>query len=536
MRPPSSGVWGWRLAATAAPFLALPPGAPRSACSRPRFARSALNKIFPDHWSFMLGEVAMYCFVILLVTGVYLTFFFDPSPDQVVYDGSYEPLQGHRMSAAYGPPLDISFDVRAGLVMRQMHHWAALVFIAAIVVHLCRVFFTGAFRRPREINWIVGVTLLVLAIANGFSGYSLPDDLLSGTGLRIAYSIALSIPVVGTWLAFLVLRRRVPDATSSSPGSSSSTCCCCRPLIVGLLGAHLAILWRQKHTQFRGPGRTEDERRGLAPVAHATRPSAIGLFCLVIGACSPPSAGWPRSTRLALRAVRRPTAVGHRRPARLVRGLARRRPPHHARPGSRALRPHHRQPVLPRRAPPGLTFGALTCGRSSRRRFTEDRDAHNLLDRPRDRARAHRHRRRRAHLLRGPAPGRRQDVFSQKLNLTVSTVTWSLRVLAIALPLAVALVTYRFCRDLVGADHLEEEKEEIRASSSRWVRPRLPPSPLPPGFPAWPRKTAAVSTSAITPAAPGRAATYMSVRACSWHSWACSSGTSAPVTMANDDA
>src|SRR5205807_7886585 len=149
------------------------------------FARTALDKIFPDHWSFMLGEVALYCFLVLVITGVYLTFFFNPSAHEVVYHGSYAPLRGLRMSEAYRSTIRLSFDVRAGLVFRQIHPWAALVFVAAIVTHLCRIFFTGAFRRPRELNWIVGVSLLVLAIANGFTGYSLPDDLLSGTGLRI---------------------------------------------------------------------------------------------------------------------------------------------------------------------------------------------------------------------------------------------------------------------------------------------------------------------------------------------------------------
>jgi len=181
-----------------------------------KFARKALDKIFPDHWSFMLGEVALYCFVILVLTGVFLTFFFNASAHEVVYHGSYKPLEGVRMSEAYRSTVRLSFDVRAGLVMRQIHHWAALLFAASVVAHLCRIFFTGAFRRPRELNWVIGVTLLVLVILNGFTGYSLPDDLLSGTGLRIAYSIALSIPIAGTWLAFLFFGGEFP-ATALIP-------------------------------------------------------------------------------------------------------------------------------------------------------------------------------------------------------------------------------------------------------------------------------------------------------------------------------
>ena len=148
----------------------------------------------------MLGEIALYSFIILLLSGVYLTFFYKPSLIEIVYDGSYLPLKGIKMSEAYASTLEISFDVRGGLLMRQVHHWGALLFVAAITVHLLRVFFTGAFRKPRELNWVIGVGLLVLAIFEGFSGYSLPDDLLSGTGIRIASGIALAIPVIGTYV------------------------------------------------------------------------------------------------------------------------------------------------------------------------------------------------------------------------------------------------------------------------------------------------------------------------------------------------
>src|SRR3954449_7255625 len=138
--------------------------------------RRTLNKVFPDHWSFMLGEVALYSFIVLLLSGTYLTLFFEGSSREVIYNGSYTPLKGIPMSAAYASTLDISFDVRGGLIMRQIHHWAALLFMASIVVHLARVYFTGAFRKPRELNWILGVGLLTLGLVEGFAGYSLPDD------------------------------------------------------------------------------------------------------------------------------------------------------------------------------------------------------------------------------------------------------------------------------------------------------------------------------------------------------------------------
>src|SRR3982074_2334744 len=163
--------------------------------------RRQINKVFPTHWSFLLGEIALYSFIVLLITGVYLTLFFDPSMTEVTYNGGYQPLRGVQMSRAYETALNISFEVRGGLFVRQIHHWAALMFAAAIMVHLARIFFTGAFRRPREANWVIGSLLLILAMFEGYFGYSLPDDLLSGTGLRAAFSgITMGVPVIGTWL------------------------------------------------------------------------------------------------------------------------------------------------------------------------------------------------------------------------------------------------------------------------------------------------------------------------------------------------
>lgn len=162
--------------------------------------RRQLNKVFPTHWSFLLGEIALYSFVVLLISGIYLALFFDPSMSEIAYNGVYQPLRGTEMSTAYASALDLSFEVRGGLFVRQIHHWAALMFAASIVVHLARVFFTGAFRRPREANWVIGSVLLILTMAEGFTGYSLPDDLLSGTGLRVVTQGMMSLPIVGTWM------------------------------------------------------------------------------------------------------------------------------------------------------------------------------------------------------------------------------------------------------------------------------------------------------------------------------------------------
>jgi len=183
-----------------------------------RFSRNFLNHIFPDHWSFMLGEIALYSFVLLVITGFFLAMFFSASAAEGPYQGSYAALQGVSASAAYRSALHISFDVPAGLLIRQMHHWASLIFVAAILLHLCRIFFTAAYRKPREINWIIGVTLLFFALTNGYFGYSVPDDLLSGTGLRIAYAILLSVPLIGPWMAFLFFGAAPPTSAIASTG------------------------------------------------------------------------------------------------------------------------------------------------------------------------------------------------------------------------------------------------------------------------------------------------------------------------------
>ena len=172
--------------------------------------RTQINKVFPTHWSFMLGEIALWSFVVLLLTGVFLTLWYCPSMAEVVYDGSYSPLRGLEMSEAYASSLNISFDIRGGLLMRQVHHWAALLFVASIGLHMLRIFFTGAFRKPRELNWVIGFVLFILAMAEGFTGYSLPDDLLSGNGLRIIDGMVKGLPIIGTWTTFLLFGGEFP--------------------------------------------------------------------------------------------------------------------------------------------------------------------------------------------------------------------------------------------------------------------------------------------------------------------------------------
>src|ERR1700757_3685101 len=165
--------------------------------------RWALRYVFPDHWSFLLGEIALYAFLVLIGTGIFLTLYYIPSQSQVIYHGSYALLRTQEMSEAYRSVLDISFNVPAGLLMRQVHHWAADVFVASIVLHLCRIFFTGAYRKPRDLNYYIGLRMLMRGILEGFARYWLVHDLLSGMGLAIAYSVALAIPLIGAQLGYL---------------------------------------------------------------------------------------------------------------------------------------------------------------------------------------------------------------------------------------------------------------------------------------------------------------------------------------------
>jgi len=243
--------------------------------------REVGRKIFPDHWSFMLGEVALYSFVAILLSGTFLTFFFNPSMTEVHYEGSYVPLKGIEMSAAYASSLDISFDVRGGLLMRQVHHWAALLFVASIGLHMLRVFFTGAYRKPRELNWLIGFVLFVLAMGEGFTGYSLPDDLLSGNGLRIIDGMLKAVPIIGSWISYYLFGGEFPG--TDIVGRLYSLHILLLPaILIAALGVHLLLLVINKHTQFAGPGKTNDNVVGV-PVMPVFAAKAGGFFFIVFG-------------------------------------------------------------------------------------------------------------------------------------------------------------------------------------------------------------------------------------------------------------
>ncbi|MBA2419293.1 MAG: ubiquinol-cytochrome c reductase cytochrome b subunit [Nocardioidaceae bacterium] len=244
-------------------------------------ARGLIRKVFPDHWSFMLGEIALYSFIVLLLSGTFLTFWFQPSMQEITYTGSYTPLYGLEMSQAYASTLDISFDIRGGLLMRQIHHWSAMLFIAAMYVHMLRVFFTGAFRKPRELNWVIGVLLMVLGLIEGFAGYSLPDDLLSGTGLRFVDGLIRSIPIVGSYLEYFVFGGEFPG-NEIIPRLYMVHILLVPALLLGLIAAHMLLLVYHKHTQWPGPGRTEKNVVGY-PVLPVYAAKAGGFFFVVFG-------------------------------------------------------------------------------------------------------------------------------------------------------------------------------------------------------------------------------------------------------------
>jgi ubiquinol-cytochrome c reductase cytochrome b subunit len=414
-----------------------------------KLARTALNKVFPDHWSFMLGELGLYCFIVLVLTGVYLTFFFSPSLNTVIYQGSYGPLRGVEMSEAYRSALELSFDVRAGLVMRQIHHWAALLFLASLGVHLARVFFTGAFRRPRELNWIIGCTLLILAMLNGLFGYSLLDDQLSGTGLRIVYSITLSVPLVGTWLASLLFGGEFPGPDIISRLYVIHILLV-PAVITILLTAHLAILVRQKHTHFPGPGRRDDNVVGerMWPTYAA---KALGLFFLTsavlafLGGVFQINPIWiygPFDPAEVSAASQPDWYMGWLDGAlRIMPGWE-----------IRAFGFEIPNPFFPGVLLAGLTFTLLYAWPFLEARVTRDHAERHLLDRPRQRP---------VRTALGMATiafytvlflGGAADVLGATFGLSVNAILWTFRFLCLLAPPVVGVVTYLLCKEMSARD------------------------------------------------------------------------------------
>ena len=422
-----------------------------------RGGRHLLNKIFPDHWSFMLVEIALYSFIVLLLTGIFLTLYFVPSEATVVYHGGYRPLDGAKVSEAFASTVNLSFAVRGGLLMRQMHHWAANIFVGSIVVHLLRIFFTGAFRRPREINWIIGANLLILAIFNGFLGYSLPDDLVSGTGIRIAFSILESVPIVGSQLAFLLFGGNFPGNGAIIPRFFIIHVLILPLVILGLLGAHLGMLIRHKHTQFRQRHAREDNVVGT-PLWPTFATKTGGFFFLTTGITALLGA-FVQINPIWIYGQYYPYKVSYAVQPDWYMGWL-----------DGALRvmpawelhlPGHMIPnvFFPAVLLPGITFTLLMAWPFVEQRLTGDRAEHHLLDRPRDRP---------VRTAFGVAVfafyfvmfgASATDVLANYLSLTLNFVLWAFRILAIVVPVVVFPVAYKICKELQAAPGAGKRKQ-----------------------------------------------------------------------------
>ncbi len=418
--------------------------------------KTFMDKIFPDHWSFMLGEIALYSFVILMLTGIFLTLYYVPSQAVVLYKGSYLPLHGLHVTEAYASSINLTFAVRGGLLMRQMHHWACDIFVGSIVVHMCRVFFTGAFRKPRELNWSIGLTLLTLAIVNGFLGYSLPDDLVSGTGIRIAYSIILSIPVVGTHVAFWLFGGNFPGTVIISRFYILHVLII--PLVIlGLVGGHLGLLVRQKHTQFKGEGRTEKNVVG-SPMFPIFMAKTTGFLLLVggvtalLGAFAQINPIWqfgPYDPEKISYAVQPDWYMG------FLDGALRIFPAwsFHSFGYTIPL-----EVTIPAVVFPGIVFTLGYLWPTLERKYTKDNELHNLLDFPRDRPKRTAAGAGILSMLFMLFIASSTDVIANFMHISLNEVLLIMRVLVIISPFVGYIVTYYICKELQGVDGASQRK------------------------------------------------------------------------------
>jgi ubiquinol-cytochrome c reductase cytochrome b subunit len=477
-------------------------------------AGALLRKAFPDHWSFLLGELALYSFVVLVLTGSYLTLFFDPGMTETVYRGAYAPLRGQLMTQAYTSTLRISFDVRGGLLIRQMHHWAALVFVSAIGVHMLRIFFTGAFRRPREANWTIGVTLFLLALLEGFAGYSLPDDLLSGTGLRTAYTIITSVPVVGTYLGFFVWGGEFPGHILI-PRLYVVHVLFVPGLLIALIVVHLFLVVYLKHTQWATRGRTNRNAVG-SPMFPQFTARSTGLALTLSGVLALLAGLAQINPVWSYGPYRADQDAGGSQPDWYVGFLE----------GALRLMPAWQTEIaghvlmwnvfLPAVVLPGLLFVLLFGYPLFEKWVTGDHFEHHLCDRPRDRPT------RTAFGVAGivgyavllAAGG--NDIAAYAFRVSVNALTWIFRVILVVGPVVAFLVTKRLCLALQAHERrvLTEGEETGRISQSVYggiseehravAGPRLYsflvrelPRPLPAPGPSAPRRRrlrAALST------------------------------------------
>jgi ubiquinol-cytochrome c reductase cytochrome b subunit len=437
------------------------------------FLRKALRYLFPDHWSFLLGEVALYSFVVLVATGVYLTFFFEPSLAKTTYDGVYEPLRGVEMSHAYRSVVDISFEVKAGLLIRQTHHWAADVFVVAIVIHLARVFFTGAFRKPRELTYVVGVLMLFTVLLEGYLGYSMVDDLLSGMGLAIGNSVALSIPVIGGNLGLAIWGGQYPGSPAFESRMYIAHILIFPLVIGGLLTLHLILVSARHHTQFKRDSRTTDKRLVGVPMWPGYAPRSLGLLAgtagllFLLGGLVQINPIWlwgPYHLADATNGAQPDWYLGW------LIGALRLVPSFDVTIGDYTLVPN---PFWGGALFPLIVLSVMLFWPWIERRFTRDYATHNVLDRPRD------------------APSRTAfgaafatwvvivfvagsaDRIYLFLGWSYEAQIWVYRVAVCTVPFVVFFLTRTICRELQQMELIEHRREaaEAEASAERSVAP-----------------------------------------------------------------
>jgi ubiquinol-cytochrome c reductase cytochrome b subunit len=427
--------------------------------------KKTLRYVFPDHWSFLLGEVALYAFVVLVATGVYLTFFFEPSTAKTVYHGSYAPLQGQEMSRAYASVVHLSFDVKAGLLIRQTHHWAADVFVAAIVLHLVRVFFTGAYRKPRELTYLIGIVMLFAALLEGYLGYSLVDDLLSGMGLAIGYAVALSIPFLGANLALAIWGHPFPGDPDFWSRMYIGHVLILPLLIGGLLAAHLTLIASRHHTQFRREAVPSERKVVGIPTFPGQVPRSLGLMIAVAGVLvllgglvqiNPVWLWGPYHVYDGTNGAQPDWYLGW------LIGALRLVPSFDIVAWNRTLVPN---PFWGGALCPLVVMAALMLWPWLERRASGDRRPHNVLDRPRD-----------APVRTGIGAGfltwvamiflaGSSDRVLVFLGISYISQIWFYRVAIWILPIVVGFVAWRFCLALKAMEEVQaEQKAAVRSA------------------------------------------------------------------------
>jgi ubiquinol-cytochrome c reductase cytochrome b subunit len=422
--------------------------------------KKVLRYAFPDHWSFLLGEVALYAFILLIATGIYLALFFEPSTAHTIYHGPYKPLQGREMSAAYKSVLDISFTYKAGLLIRQTHHWAADVFVAAMAIHLMRIFFTGAFRKPRELTWLIGLILIFTSLLEGYLGYSMVDDLLSGMGLAIGYGVGLSLPVIGGPLTQLLFGHPFPGKDIFWPRMYIAHVLLLPILLAVLISVHLALVALRHHTQFKRTKRQTERRLlgvptfpGQAPRSLALMLGVFGIVFLLGGLVQiNPIWQWgPFEPYNATNGAQPDWYLGW------LIGALRLMPSFDVTVGHYTLVPN---PFWGGVLFPLLVLAILAAFPWIERRLTGDRRVHNLLDRPRD------------------APNRTAfgvaflawifivfafgaaDRIFVLWGLSYNGQLLAFRIGVWVIPALLFVLTRRLCRELQAADRVEEEQNE----------------------------------------------------------------------------